>query len=101
MARKSLIEKEKRRTILIGRHFEKRQSLKKIINDQNVGAEEKQAAVFALTKLPRDSSPCRKRNRCIFTGRARGYYRKFKISRLCLREMANQGLIPGMYKASW
>jgi small subunit ribosomal protein S14 len=101
MARKSLIEKEKRRTILIGRHFEKRQALKKIINDQNVGVEEKQAAVFALTKLPRDSSPCRKRNRCIFTGRARGYYRKFKISRLCLREMANQGLIPGMYKASW
>jgi small subunit ribosomal protein S14 len=101
MARKSLIEKEKRRTILIGRHFEKRQSLKKIINDQNVGVEEKQAAVFALTKLPRDSSPCRKRNRCMFTGRARGYYRKFKISRLCLREMANQGLIPGMYKASW
>ena len=101
MARKSLVEKEKRRSILIGRHYEKRQALKKIISDQNISVEEKQSAVFQLAKLPRDSSPCRKRNRCMFTGRPRAYLRKFKLSRLCFREMANQGLIPGMFKASW
>lgn len=101
MARKSLIEKEKRRAALVDRNFEKRQVLKKIISDQNVPMEEKQAAVFKLSSMQRDSCPVRKRNRCMFTGRSRAYLRKFKVSRLCFREMANQGLIPGMYKASW
>lgn len=63
--------------------------------------EERLAAKITLNKMPRNSSPVRLRNRCQFTGRARGYLRRFKMSRLCFREMANLGLIPGVVKASW
>ena len=67
----------------------------------NKNIEERLAAVDALNKLPKNSSPTRLRNRCQFTGRSRGFLRKFKLSRLCFREMALQGLIPGIVKASW
>ncbi|MDN3505250.1 MAG: 30S ribosomal protein S14 [Rhabdochlamydiaceae bacterium] len=101
MARKALIEREKRRMELVSRHFEKRQALKKIISSENSSDEERLEAVIKLNKMPRDSSPIRIRRRCQFTGRPRGYLRKFKMSRICFRQMANEGLVPGMFKASW
>ena len=63
--------------------------------------EERMQAVYALNKLPKNSSKIRLRNRCLRTGRCRGYLRKFKLSRLCFRELASSGMIPGIYKASW
>lgn len=101
MARKSLVAKQKRRERLVKLKWDRRQQLKKIIKDINKTDEERLAAQISLDKLPKNSSPTRLRNRCQFTGRSRGYLRKFKMSRLCFREMANQGLIPGIIKASW
>ena len=101
MARKALIEKEKRREKQVALRWEQRHALKKIIIDENVDPVAKLAAVNKLNNLPRDSSAVRLRNRCQFTGRPRGYLRKFQMSRLCFREMANSGCIPGIVKASW
>lgn len=101
MARKALIEKEKRREKQVALRWDQRQALKKIIIDENVDSVAKLAAVNKLNNLPRDSSAVRLRNRCQFTGRPRGYLRKFQMSRLCFREMANSGCIPGIVKASW
>lgn len=101
MATKSSIAKQKRREKLVNLKWHKRQELKKIIVDMDKSDEERLAAKISLNKMPRNSSPVRLRNRCQFTGRARGYLRRFKMSRLCFREMANFGLIPGVVKASW
>jgi small subunit ribosomal protein S14 len=101
MAKKSSIAKQKRREGMVQRGFAKRKALKEVILDMNKPVEERLAAVDALNKLPKNSSPTRLRNRCQFTGRSRGFLRKFKLSRLCFREMASQGLIPGIVKASW
>jgi len=101
MARKAMIEKEKRRERLVRNRWEKRQELKKIVRDLNVSDEERMKAQDALNKLSPNSSRIRLRNRCQLTGRSRGYLRKFKLSRLCFREMSNAGLIPGIHKASW
>jgi small subunit ribosomal protein S14 len=101
MATKSQIAKQKRRQKLVNLKWEKRQRLKKIILDMNKSDEERQDAKIALNKLPRNSSPVRLRNRCQLTGRARGFLRKFKLSRLCFREMASNGMIPGITKSSW
>ena len=101
MARKAMIEKEKRREKLVRNKWEKRQELKKIVRDLNVSDEERMKAQDALNKLSPNSSKIRLRNRCQLTGRSRGYLRKFKLSRLCFREMSNAGLIPGIHKASW
>jgi small subunit ribosomal protein S14 len=101
MARKSLVAKQKRRERLVKLKYDRRQMLKKIVKDLNKSDEERLAAKISLNKLPKNSSPVRLRNRCQFTGRSRGFLRKFKMSRLCFREMANQGLIPGIIKASW
>lgn len=101
MATKSSIAKQKKRERLVGLKWDKRQKLKEIILDLNTSEEDRLAAQKALNKLPRNSSPVRLRNRCQLTGRARGYLRKFKLSRLCFREMANAGLIPGVTKSSW
>jgi small subunit ribosomal protein S14 len=101
MATKSSIAKQKRRERMVALKWDKRQALKKIISNPRTGDEDRANAVIALNKLPKNSSPVRLRNRCQFTGRARGFLRKFKLSRLCFREMANQGLIPGIVKASW
>lgn len=101
MATKSSIAKQKRRERLVRLKWDKRQQLKKIVIDQNKSEEERLEAQIALNKMPKNSSPVRLRNRCQLTGRARGYLRKFKLSRLCFREMANAGLIPGIVKASW
>ena len=101
MARKSLVAKQKRRERLVKLKWDRRQMLKKIVKNPNKSDEERLEAQINLNKLPKNSSPTRLRNRCQFTGRARGFLRKFKVSRLCFREMANQGLIPGIIKASW
>ena len=86
---------------MVALKWEKRQQLKKTIMDLSKSEEDRLAAVDALNKFPKDSSPIRLRNRCQITGRSRGFLRKFKLSRLCFREMANMGLIPGVVKSSW
>lgn len=101
MAKKSSVEKNKRRQRIVAAKWDKRQALKKTAADLSLTEEERMAARTKLNKMPRDSSPIRLRNRCELTGRARGFLRKFKLSRLTFREMANQGLIPGITKASW
>ncbi len=101
MAKKSSIAKQKRREVLVKNGFDKRARLKAIILDMKKPIEERLEAVDSLNKMPKNSSATRLRNRCQFTGRARGFLRKFKLSRICFREMANQGLIPGIVKASW
>ena len=101
MARKSSIAKQSRRERLVKNGFEKRARLKAVILDMKRPIEERLEAVDTLNKMPKNSSKIRLRNRCQFTGRCRGYLRKFKSSRLCFREMASQGLIPGVIKASW
>ncbi|MBM3198867.1 MAG: 30S ribosomal protein S14 [Chlamydiae bacterium] len=101
MAKTSSIAREKKRERMVALKWEKRQQLKKVVLDLSKSEEERTAAVHALNKLPKNSSPIRLRNRCQMTGRSRGFLRKFKLSRLCFREMANAGLIPGVVKASW
>ncbi len=96
-----MIEKEKKRSHMIQLKWEKRQELKKVVKDFSVDPEARSEAVSKLNRLPRNSSKTRARNRCAFTGRCRGYLRKFKMSRLCFREMAHKGNIPGVIKASW
>jgi small subunit ribosomal protein S14 len=101
MAKRSSIEKEKRRERTVKLKWEKRQALKKTASDINISEEERQSARVALNKMPRDSSPVRLRNRCLMTGRSRGFIRQFKVSRLTFREMALHGMIPGVTKSSW
>jgi small subunit ribosomal protein S14 len=101
MATKAWIAKQKRRERLVQLKWDKRQNLKKIVLDMNKSEEERQAAKIQLNKMSRNSSPVRLRSRCQLTGRSRGVLKKFKLSRLCFREMANNGLIPGVVKASW
>lgn len=101
MAKKSSIEKEKRRERLVKLKWNKRQELKKKAADLNLSEEERHFARIALNKMPRNSCKIRLHNRCQFTGRARGYLRKFKLSRLTFREMALHGMIPGVTKSSW
>ncbi len=101
MATKTWIAKQKKRERLVQLKWDKRQSLKKVILDMNKSDEERNAAKIALNKLPKNSSPVRLRSRCQLTGRSRGVLKKFKLSRLCFREMALSGLIPGVVKASW
>ena len=101
MATKSSIAKQKRRERLVKLKAGKRKELKEIIRDLNKSEEEKLAAQKTLNKMSRNSSAVRLRNRCQLTGRSRGFLRKFKLSRLCFREMARMGMIPGVVKSSW
>lgn len=101
MAKRSSVAKQKKKEKLVKLNWEKRQELKKIVKDLNVSEEEKWDAQIKLNKLNKNSSPIRLRNRCALTGRARGYLRKFQMSRICFRERANAGIIPGVFKASW
>jgi small subunit ribosomal protein S14 len=101
MAKKSAIEKNNRRIRLAKKYSAKRQRLKAVATDESVGTEERFAARLKLAELPRNSSPTRVRLRCGLTGRPRGNYRKFKLSRIALRELALSGQIPGMVKSSW
>lgn len=101
MAKISSIEKNKHRRALSKKFDAKRQRLKAIIMDRNAAPEERFEATLKLAQLPRNASPTRIRNRCEMTGRSRAYYRKFRLSRIALRELASQGQIPGMVKSSW
>lgn len=98
---KALIAKQARRKELVDRKWNERQKLKKTIRSLRTSHEDRLEAQNKLNKMPRNSSPVRLRSRCILTGRPRGYLRKFQMSRLCFRELANSGMIPGVFKASW
>lgn len=101
MAKLSLINRDIKRAKLAEKYAPKRAALKAIINDQSKSDEERYQARLALQQLPRNSSPTRQRNRCIVTGRPRGVFSKFGLTRHKLREMAMRGEVPGMTKASW
>ena len=101
MAKKSSVEKNNRRRRLAGQYKERREKLRAVAKSKATPQEERFAARLKLAELPRNSSPTRIRNRCEMTGRARGFYRKMKLSRIKLRDLASQGLIPGMTKSSW
>ena len=101
MAKKSSVERNKKRRRMAAKYDGRRARLKEIAGDRNLPAEDRFAARLKLAQLPRNSSATRIRNRCDVTGRPRGYYRKLKMSRISLRELASQGLIPGMIKSSW
>lgn len=101
MAKKSLINREEKRTKLVAKFAGKRQELIAIIDDSGKSDTERFEARLKLQALPRNSSPTRQRNRCQITGRPRGVFRKFGLCRLKLRELAFRGEVPGMVKASW
>jgi len=101
MAKKSMIEREKKRERLVAQYADKRAALKAIINDKEKPVEERFKASLKLAELPRNSSPTRLHNRCQLTGRPHAYYRKLKISRIALRDLGSNGEIPGMVKSSW
>ncbi|NJO53763.1 MAG: 30S ribosomal protein S14 [Bacteroidales bacterium] len=101
MAKTSAIEKNKRRRELVAHYAPKRAKLKAIAEDRSAPIEERFAARLKLAELPRNSSKTRIRNRCEVTGRPRANYRKLKLSRVALRELGSQGLIPGLVKSSW
>ncbi len=101
MAKKGKIESNERRKRLVRKYAKKRAELLAIARDRSRPIEERFEAQMKLAKLPRNSAPIRVRNRCELTGRPRGYYRKFRLSRVALRELANQGLLPGVTKSSW
>jgi small subunit ribosomal protein S14 len=101
MAKISMKQREAKREKLVAKHAEKRAALKAIILNVNSSDEERWAAQIQLQKLPRDSSKSRLRNRCQITGRPHGVYRKFKLSRIKLREEGMKGNVPGLKKASW
>jgi|TARA_Y100001970_G_scaffold281980_1_gene393872 small subunit ribosomal protein S14 len=101
MAKLSSINKNNRRLKLTNKFYEKRKKLKKIIMDKKIPLEERFKAQMKLSKLPRNSSKTRVRNRCQITGRPHGVYRKLKISRIALRQLGLEGKIPGMVKSSW
>jgi small subunit ribosomal protein S14 len=101
MAKTSMVERNNKRRRLTKKFKVRRTRLKAIAADRNLPAEERFAARLKLAELPRNSSPTRIRNRCDLTGRPRGYYRKLRMSRIALRDLASQGQIPGMIKSSW
>ena len=101
MAKTSSIERNLKRIKLSKKFLKKRESLKKIINNKKLPLTERFEAQLKLAKIPRNSARTRIRNRCEITGRPRGVYRKLRISRIALRQLASSGKIPGMTKSSW
>lgn len=101
MARKALIEKEKKRSNLYQKHGAKRKQLAAVIKNLATTLEEKREAQFAMDKLPNNSSITRMRNRCTLTGKPRAFMRMFNLSRMAFRKFALLGLLPGVKKASW
>ena len=101
MAKKSSVNRNKKRIALSLKFSNKRKNLKKIIMDKKLSLEERFKAQMKLSKLPRNSSKIRVKNRCEITGRSHGVYRKLKISRITLRQLSLEGKIPGMVKSSW
>ena len=101
MAKKSAVQKDKRRRRLVDQQRGKRARLKALAEDRSVPAEDRFAARLKLAEMPRNGSKVRIRNRCELSGRPRGFYRRFRLSRVALRELGATGQIPGMVKASW
>lgn len=101
MARKALIEKEKRRQNAVANKAATRKALKDKIMNRDLPIEERFELQMKLSSMPRSGAKIRLRNRCLLTGRSRGVYRRFKMSRIMLRDMGSVGLIPGLKKASW
>ena len=101
MAKKAMIEREKKRQRLVKKYAAKRAALLAIANDREKPMEERFKARLKLAELPRNSSAVRLHNRCQLTGRPHAYYRKLKMSRIALRELGSQGQIPGLVKSSW
>jgi small subunit ribosomal protein S14 len=101
MAKKSMVNREVKRAKLVKQHASKRAALKAVINDQAKPMEDRFKATMKLAQLPRNSSATRIHNRCQLTGRPHAYYRKLKLSRIMLRDLASFGQIPGMVKSSW
>ena len=101
MAKKSAIERNKKRSKLTAQYAAKRAKLKAIADDTSLSNEERFQARLKLAELPRNSSKTRIHNRCEVSGRSKGYYRKLRMSRIALRELASKGQIPGMVKSSW
>jgi small subunit ribosomal protein S14 len=101
MAKVSMVNRELKRQKLVARFAARRAALKEIATDESKPMEERFKARLKLAKLPRNSSPSRLHNRCQLTGRPKAYYRKLKMSRIMLRDLASMGQIPGMVKSSW
>ena len=101
MAKVSAVERNLKRQRLVAKYAAKRALLKDIARNKELPVEDRFAAQLKLAALPRNSAETRIRNRCQVTGRPRGYYRKMKMSRIALRELGSQGLIPGLVKSSW
>ena len=101
MAKTSSIQKNLKRIRLVKKFSKKREYLKKIIKNKKLPLAERFAAQLKIAKLPRNSAKIRIRNRCEITGRPHGVYRKLRISRIALRDLASKGKIPGMTKSSW
>ncbi|MCY4541634.1 MAG: 30S ribosomal protein S14 [Rhodobacteraceae bacterium] len=101
MARKAMIERERKRRRMVAKYADIRTELKETIYNRELPMEQRFSASMKLAKLPRNSSSTRLRNRCELTGRPRGYYRKLRISRIAVRELGGSGQIPGMVKSSW
>ena len=101
MAKKAMIEREKKRQALVEKYAAKRAALKEIIGDESKPMEDRFRASLKLAQLPRNSSATRLHNRCQLTGRPHGYYRKLKVSRIALRELGQFGQAPGLVKSSW
>lgn len=101
MAKTSSINKNQRREAMVKKFAAKRRRLKALAEDRSLAPEERFAARLRLAELPRNGAATRIRNRCALTGRPRGTYRKFRLSRIALRQLAAQGQIPGMVKSSW
>jgi len=101
MAKTSMVQRELKRQRLVAKFAERRAKLKAISTDENQSIEDRFKARLKLAKLPRDSSATRLHNRCLITGRPKAYYRKLKMSRIALRDLASHGEIPGMVKSSW
>ena len=101
MAKLSSINKNERRKLLVKKYAGKYAKLKAIANDDSLDDTERLIARLKMAEIPRNGNPTRIRNRCELTGRPRAYYRKFRLARVMLRDLANKGLIPGLTKSSW
>jgi len=101
MAKKSSINKNEKRKAMVKQYAGKFAALRAIADDQNADESDRLMARLKMSTLPRNANPTRVRNRCELTGRSRAYYRKFRLSRVMLRDLANKGLIPGVTKSSW
>jgi len=101
MAKTSMVERDRKRRALAKKYASRRATLKAKAKDESLPMEDRFQARLKLAELPRNSAKCRQRNRCELSGRPRGYYRKLKLSRIALRELSSNGLIPGMVKSSW